>query len=299
MPKKSLKSKRGTSKKGGKGYKRTRKMKGGVSYNPVFSTTLLPKGTYYEINNYNDDPSRPPEVVDSRLLPTLTGGKKKNTRKRRGGKNEKYRKFHEWYHGRKSKGEQDEIDAKTEEEKQARKEDMEANYTEFLGDMLYDNFDKIDKKDPLKNVNFYYFDMGYNKRELGKLIKKGGQQYVSEYGGYSRNNSLLEFEKSTMVASTQWTDQNIQQPNSFYVLTTDFEKKGGKKSRKSRRKRKMKGGSLVGTDLITGLNTTNTNSVIAFGTTGGTEYMYNTLAGKSIDSGPYMSPETPVEPVLA
>ena len=172
MPKKSLKSKRGTSKKGGKGYKRTRKMKGGVSYNPVFSTTLLPKGTYYELNNYNDDPSRPPEVIDSRLLPTLKGGKKKNTRKR-------------------------------------------------------------------------------------------------------------------------------QQPNSFYVLTTDFEKKGGKKSRKSRRKRKMKGGSLVGTDLITGLNTTNTNSVIAFGTTGGTEYMYNTLAGKSIDSGPYMSPETPVEPVLA
>ena len=76
--------------------------------------------------------------------------------------------------------------------------------------------------------------------------------------------------------------------------------KGGKKSRKLRKKRKMKGGgSLVGTDLITGLNTTNTNSVIAFGTTGGTEYMYNTLAGKSIDSGPYMSPETPVEPVLA
>lgn len=299
MPKKSLKSKRGTSKKGGKGYKRTRKMKGGVSYNPVFSTTLLPKGTYYELNNYNDDPSRPPEVIDSRLLPTLKGGKKKNTRKRRGGN---YRKLHELYYGRKSKGEQKEIDekekAKAEEEKQARKEDMEANYTEFRGDMLYDNFDKIDDKDPLKNVNFYYFDMGHNKRELGKLIKKGGQQYVSEYGGYSRNNSLLEFEKSTMVATTQWTDQNIQQPNSFYVLTTDFEKKGGKK-KKRRTQRKMKGGSLVGTDLITGLNTTNTNSVIAFGTTGGTEYMYNTLAGKSIDSGPYMSPETPVEPVLA
>ena len=39
----------------------------------------------------------------------------------------------------------------------------------------------------------------------------------------------------------------------------------------------MKGGSLVGTDIVTGLNTTDTNSVMAFGTTGGTDFMKDTI----------------------
>ena len=63
------------------------------------------------------------------------------------------------------------------------------------------------------------------------------------------------------------------------------------KNKKSRKKLKMKGGSLVGTDLVTGLNTTDTNEVLAFGTTGGTNYMLDTLSAKQIDSGEFLSPD--------
>ena len=57
-------------------------------------------------------------------------------------------------------------------------------------------------------------------------------------------------------------------------------KSGSKKVRKTKR-RKMKGGSLIGTDLLTGSNTSDTNNVLAFGTTGGTQYMLNTLINNS------------------
>jgi len=75
---------------------------------------------------------------------------------------------------------------------------------------------------------------------------------------------------------------------------------GGRRKRKSKqtkrrggkkvtfKKRRMKGGSLTGTDLVTGVNTTNSNNVLAFGTTGGTEYMYDKLSGSSIPSGAHM-----------
>lgn len=74
--------------------------------------------------------------------------------------------------------------------------------------------------------------------------------------------------------------------------------KGGKKRRKSRRKRRMKGGSLIGTDLTTGLNTTNTNSALAFGTSGGTKYMLNELTAEPSESGSYLSSRTDVNPNL-
>jgi hypothetical protein len=74
--------------------------------------------------------------------------------------------------------------------------------------------------------------------------------------------------------------------------------KGGKKRRKSRRKRKMKGGSLIGTDLLTGINTTDTNSALAFGTTGGTNYMLDTITAKEVNTGEYMSPDLKPVPMV-
>lgn len=128
-----------------RGYK---KMKGGIGFNPVFSTDQLPNDRYYDLNKYVPDLQRSPEVVDSRLLPNMIGGK---TRKRR---------------------------------------------------------------------------------------------------------------------------------------------------RNKYRKRKMRGGSLIGTDLATGINTTNTNDVFAFGSSGGTKFMYDTINAKPIDNGPHMSYITNVEPNL-
>ena len=74
---------------------------------------------------------------------------------------------------------------------------------------------------------------------------------------------------------------------------------GGKKTRKSRRKRKMKGGSLVSTDLVTGVSTSETNDVLAFGTSGGSVYMLDKLTGEPINSGPYMNPITEPQPPMA
>jgi len=73
---------------------------------------------------------------------------------------------------------------------------------------------------------------------------------------------------------------------------------GGKKTRKSKRKHKMKGGSLVGTDLLTGINTTDTNSALAFGTTGGTNYMFDTLTAKQVSTGSFMSPDLKPIPII-
>lgn len=125
-----------------------KKMKGGVGFNPVFSTEKLPTNSYYELNKYVPDLQRSPELVDSRLLPNMKGGK-------------------------------------------------------------------------------------------------------------------------TL-----------------------------KKRRNKHRKRKMRGGSLVGTDLVTGINTTNTNDVLAFGSVGGTKYMYDTLNAEPIDHGDYMHHKTDVDPYL-
>lgn len=57
-----------------------------------------------------------------------------------------------------------------------------------------------------------------------------------------------------------------------------------KRSVKSKKSRKMAGGSLIGTDLVTGVNTSNNNDVFAFGTTGGSEYIASTIMGEPIES---------------
>ena len=60
----------------------------------------------------------------------------------------------------------------------------------------------------------------------------------------------------------------------------------------------MKGGSLVGTDIVTGLNTTDTNAALAIGTTGGTNYMLDTITAKEVSTGDYMSPDLRPVPLV-
>jgi len=74
----------------------------------------------------------------------------------------------------------------------------------------------------------------------------------------------------------------------------------GKKLRRRRRKsRKIRGGggSLVGTDIATGVNTANTNQALAFGTTGGSEYILNTLTGKDVIDGDNLIPKDHMVPM--
>jgi hypothetical protein len=208
-------------------------------------------------------------------------------------------------------GEQEEIDAA----KDARKEKIEEDYVEFDGKMLYDNFKNIDENDPLKKkAVFYSFDDDYlNKIELGKLtdisdrVMSRSSQYFLSFTNEDRVQRFLAYESSDGYG--QESENPDLQINMFYVHKDDLknpkynedklQQSGGKKRRKSRRKRKMKGGSLMGTDILTGLNTTDTNSVLAFGTSGGTKYMLNELKAGPVESGPYLSSRTDVNPNLA
>ena len=67
---------------------------------------------------------------------------------------------------------------------------------------------------------------------------------------------------------------------------------GGRKTRKNSKKNgKMKGGNIMATDVTTGISTPISNDVLAFGTTGGTEYMYGKLMGEPVNTGSEIQPE--------
>ena len=201
------------------------------------------------------------------------------------------------------------------EEKQAKiqeiKNDLE-NYIKVTGDDLMN----ITLSKTYKNIDFYSYDEKDNYNDitlLGKidvnsvefinpeepkdpdllsLMKAKGELqgpgfYITfKHGSWESRRKICEIDHGGTC-----TDPPI-----FYIKKED--KRGGKKRRKSRRKRKMKGGSLVGTDIVTGLNTTESNNVMAFGTTGGTDFMKDTILAKGIDSGPYLSEKTVPDPML-
>jgi hypothetical protein len=76
-------------------------------------------------------------------------------------------------------------------------------------------------------------------------------------------------------------------------------KRTGKKIKRRRGKsRKMRGGgSLVGTDIVTGLNTSNTNQILAFGTTGGSEYLMNEITEQDAENGSNLIPKDHMIPM--
>lgn len=88
--------------------------------------------------------------------------------------------------------------------------------------------------------------------------------------------------------------------------TLPFSQTGGKskrrrgkgKGKKLRKSKKMKGGSLVGTDLVTGISTSNSNDVLAFGNTGGSEYMMQKLTGQEITTADNLSSARHMVPMV-
>ena len=69
-----------------------------------------------------------------------------------------------------------------------------------------------------------------------------------------------------------------------------------KRSRR-RRRHKMKGGSLMGTDLLSGLTTSTSNEMSSFGTTGGSNLMYDKITGSDISGGSAMHAERVMVPI--
>jgi hypothetical protein len=74
--------------------------------------------------------------------------------------------------------------------------------------------------------------------------------------------------------------------------------KRGKKMKRVRKSRKMRGGSLVGTDMVSGINTSHSNNMLAFGTTGGSEYMLDKITGQEIPGGSALTPESHMVPLV-
>jgi hypothetical protein len=58
------------------------------------------------------------------------------------------------------------------------------------------------------------------------------------------------------------------------------------------------GGSLIGTDLVTGVSTANQNDVLAFGSTGGSQYMVDKMTGTDIPAGSTLTPQTHMVPLV-
>ena len=84
-------------------------------------------------------------------------------------------------------------------------------------------------------------------------------------------------------------------------MTSGGRKKVSRRNRtkRSRRRRhhKMKGGSLMGTDLLTGLTTQTSNSMSSFLTTGGTELMKAELTGSNMTAGSALHAERVMVPI--
>jgi hypothetical protein len=74
--------------------------------------------------------------------------------------------------------------------------------------------------------------------------------------------------------------------------------KKGKKMKRVRKSRKMRGGSLVGTDMVTGVNTSSSNDVLAFGSTGGSQYMLDKMSGTEIPGGSALIPQSHMVPLV-
>jgi len=139
---------------------------------------------------------------------------------------------------------------------------------------------------------------GNNKREEGEKYVKDAisNGFIDQLDRALKLNPELATPELLNYAQTNSDKDN--KDDIILIIKDKMKNKGGKKTRKSRRKRKMKGGSLIGTDLLTGINTTDTNSALAFGTTGGTNYMLDTITAKEVNTGDYMSPDLKPVPMV-
>ena len=266
-----------------------RKMKGGVAFNAPFSS--LPSSTYIPLNpNVNENPSW--NQIDARLLPAMKGGKK--TRKKRGGMTQDEQFI---YNSQLKRLGEIIVKRISDEIQKAKFLDVYSDDLERLT-VLENRYKSLSEQVSQRNLPFGLEMVIIQLREIENELQQEifdkeqsdtpGTYYEIELAHYLIKVNE-RFPEDTQPHLRPWEDKQLP-----YVGGPV----GGKQARKSRTKRKIKGGSLVGTDIVTGLNTTDTNSVMAFGTTGGTDFMKDTILAKGIDSGPYLSEKTVPDPML-
>lgn len=141
-----------------------------------------------------------------------------------------------------------------------------------------------------------------------KTIKHKTRRMRKMRGGVSFNDPLTtsSLPNSTYYSLNEYTGGD---PSRDIISSRLLPNMAGGKNRKhvsrrnrtkrSRRRRTnaMRGGSLIGTDLLTGINTSTTNDALAFATTGGTAHMYNSLTATANQGGPELQPSAPMVPV--
>jgi hypothetical protein len=119
-------------------------------------------------------------------------------------------------------------------------------------------------------------------------------------GGVSFNDAVT----SHPIPANEYLNDPLRDGISSRTLT--FSQTGGKskhrrgkgKGKKPRKSKKMRGGSLIGTDLVTGVSTSNTNDVLAFGGVGGTQYMMQKLSGEEITTADNLTSDKQMVPMV-
>ena len=130
-----------------------------------------------------------------------------------------------------------------------------------------------------------------------RKTKKSKRKTKKMHGGVAFNDPVDINNKSYNLPPLNTYENDPQNTLTDSRLLPEPSLFGGKK-RKTARRRKMKGGNLIGTDILTGLNTTMTDEALAFGTTGGTEFMAKTLIAEPISNGDAIVPKDTMVPLV-
>lgn len=136
------------------------------------------------------------------------------------------------------------------------------------------------------------------RKRKSRTVRKYGRRKMK--GGVSFNASLnfSELPKDSYYPLNTYTGGDVQReiidsrllPNIVSGGKKRTSRRNRTKRSRRRRNRKMAGGSLMGTDLLTGLSTSTSNAALAIGTTGGTNLMYDKLTGTAGGNGPELQP---------
>lgn len=143
------------------------------------------------------------------------------------------------------------------------------------------------------------------RKRKSRAIRKYGRRKMK--GGVSFNAPLnfSELPKDSYIPVNNYGGGDVQRdiissrllPNMSGGKRRVTRRNRTKRSRR-RRNRKMTGGSLMGTDLLTGLSSSSSNVALSFGTTGGSNLMYDKLTGAPVDTGPEMRAGNIMVPIV-
>ena len=137
-----------------------------------------------------------------------------------------------------------------------------------------------------------------NYKKICKKSKKSKRKSKKMRGGVAFNDPVDINNKSYHLPPLNSYENDPQTTLTSSRLLPQPSFFGGKRRKTVRRNKKMRGGNLIGTDMLTGVNTTSTNQALAFGTIGGTEFMAKTLTAEPISSGDAMIPKDTMVPLV-